>query len=163
MVSQSKVAGAAVRRNTATPRLGVWRAEPLLLERAREAVSRHHDGVDPASDLAKLVERRSHLSSRLVDPLHRGPIAGELFLEQAELQREGHQPLLGSIVEVALQALTFILRGHDVARETPATLRAARVQPDLLREVGPSSLHCPSETTSTAPSTTLMAVSSSIA
>jgi hypothetical protein len=72
--------------------------------------------VEPASDLAKLVERRGHLSSRLLDPLPRSSIPSELFLEQAEVQRERDQPLLGPVVEVALQALTFTPRGLDDPR-----------------------------------------------
>ena len=79
-------------------------------------MTRDHGRVDPSSDLTELVERRGYLSSRLVDPLHRRSIPSELFLEQPEVQREGDQPLLGPVVEVALQALTFTLRGLDDPR-----------------------------------------------
>ena len=87
-----------------------------LLECHREAVTRDHGGVDPSSDLAQLVERRGHLSSRFVNPLRCRLIRLELFLEQAEVQREGHQPLLGPIVEVALKTLTLILCRLDDPR-----------------------------------------------
>ena len=102
-----------------------------LLERYGEAVTRDHGGVDPARDLAQLVERRGDLSSA---PRRSARVADrplELFLEQAEVQREGDQPLLGAVVEVALQTLTFILRGLDDPRARPAQLFEPRAKLDV--------------------------------
>lgn len=45
-----------------------------------------------------------------------------MILEEGEVQRESDQPLLGSVVQVALKALTFSLGGLDDSRARPAQL-----------------------------------------
>src|SRR3954467_12337474 len=74
-----------------------------------------HGGMEAARDGAKLVERDSDLVSRLIETRARVLIAGDLLLEQAELERERDQPLLGTVVQVALQSLPLPLSCLDHA------------------------------------------------
>src|SRR3954454_1963739 len=74
-----------------------------------------HGGMEAARDGAKLLERDSNLVSRLIETRARVLIAGDLLLEQAELERERDQPLLGTVVQVALQSLPLPLSRLDHA------------------------------------------------
>src|SRR3954469_25273442 len=81
-----------------------------------------HRGVEAARDGAKLVERDSDLLSRLIETRARVLIAGDPLLEQAELERERDQPLLGTVVQVALQSLPLPLSRLDHAGARPLQL-----------------------------------------
>src|SRR6059058_3089953 len=66
--------------------------------------------MDPAGQLAQLVEREPELLLRPFDELQRAPV----LLRKAvagEAQREGerNEPLLGAVVEVALEAPPFLV------------------------------------------------------
>src|SRR6266516_5276728 len=69
--------------------------------------------MQAARDGAKLVERDRDLAPRLVEPRARVAVAGHLFLQQAQLERERDQPLLGSIMQIALQPLALTLPRLD--------------------------------------------------
>jgi hypothetical protein len=64
---------------------------------------------------------------RPVDPLPCGSVPLELLLELAEVERQGHEPLLSPIVEVALQALAFLCADSTIrAREPRSSSSRAR-------------------------------------
>ena len=69
----------------------------------------------PARQLAQLVDRHGDLGDRAVErrarALRRG---GELVLRVAQRETDRHEPLLGAVVEVALDAPTLLVGGrHD--------------------------------------------------
>ena len=63
--------------------------------------------MQAARDGTKLVERDRDLAPRLVEPRARVAVAGHLLFQQAQLERERDQPLLGSIMQIALQPLAL--------------------------------------------------------
>ena len=93
-----------------------------LFERDCKAVSADDGRVEPMRDLAKLLERGRDLPPRLSEALARFRIASELLLELVQLERQCDEPLLGAVVEVALQALSFRPTGLDDPRPRPAQL-----------------------------------------
>src|SRR3954451_24356666 len=74
-----------------------------------------HGGMEAPRNGAKLVERDSDLLPRLIETRASVLIARDLLLEQAELERERDQALLGAVVQVALQSLPLPLSGLDHA------------------------------------------------
>src|SRR3954452_16582164 len=78
-----------------------------------QTMAAQHGGMEAARHGAKLVERDSDLLPRLIETRARVLIAGDLLLEQAELERERDQPLLGTVVQVALQSLPLPLSRLD--------------------------------------------------
>ena len=84
-----------------------------LLERDRQPVTREHGRMEPARDGAQLLERHRDLALRLVQSLPRIGVVAQLLLEHAQLEREGDQPLLRAVVQVALQPLPLPLPGLD--------------------------------------------------
>ena len=81
--------------------------------------------MDPARDVAQLLERRRDLAARLLEPRARVGVVVQLALEQAQLERQRHEPLLRAVVEVALEALALLLAGLDHPRaRAPAAPRA---------------------------------------
>src|SRR5215212_11107225 len=101
--------------------------------------------VDTAGDVAKLGERERDLVPRLTEATGRVGVVTQAFLEQAEIEREGDQPLLGAVVKVALQALPFALAGLDHAGARTSELDEARselcVQPPVLESNRGSRAH----------------------
>src|SRR5687767_5038321 len=82
-----------------------------LLERDGEPMAAHDGRVNTLSDLAQLLQRRIDLVSRPRKLGCRAAVADELLLEQAQLERERHQAMLRTVVEVALQSLPLALAG----------------------------------------------------
>jgi len=66
-------------------------------------VAAHYCRVEASCDLAELVQRSCNLSPRLNEASRRLRIVGQAFLEQAQLERKGNQPLLGSVVQIAFE------------------------------------------------------------
>src|SRR5881396_706132 len=89
---------------------GNGRARSHALEGRSEPTLRQHRRMDPAGQLAQLVEGELELLLRPFDELERAPV----LLRKAvagESQREGErdEPLLGAVVEVALEAPPFLV------------------------------------------------------
>ena len=62
--------------------------------------------MDPARELAQLVERELELLLRTLEQLERSPVLlGETVAGEAEREGERDEPLLRAVVEVALEAL----------------------------------------------------------
>jgi hypothetical protein len=84
--------------------------------------------VDAARKLAQLLERARELTARL---LQRAPCVGivaEPPLEHPEVERERDQPLLGAVVQVALEPAPLALGGLEDARARAAQLVELGVQ-----------------------------------
>ena len=70
--------------------------------------------MDAAGELTQLLERLRQLVAGGRDEcLGRRRVAADVGLDQAELQREGDQPLLGAVVQVALEPPPFRVAGRD--------------------------------------------------
>jgi len=85
-------------------------------ERRVQAAVGQDRRVDAADELAQLREGRLRLLVRFVEqPARRLRVAaGELVARHAEVEREGHEPCLDAVVEVALEpAPLLLLRSHD--------------------------------------------------
>ena len=92
-------------------------------QRRREAAVAEHDGVDAAGQLAQLGGRRRELGHRLVEQLAGHLRVGvELAARQAQVHGERHQPLLGAVVEVALDPAPLGVAGVDDAGARGAQL-----------------------------------------
>ena len=96
------------------------------LERGPEAAVRENGRVDSSRELAKLLERLSELCLRAGEQLERGfAVALQPRLEQAERDREGHEPLLCAVVEVPLErAARHLLGAHEPGSRGAQLLRA---------------------------------------
>ena len=94
---------------------GDRRAGDDRLQSDLQTVPAQHGGMQATRDGAKLVERDGDLVSCLIETRARVLIASDLLLEQAELERERDQPLLGAVVQVALQSLPLPLSRLDHA------------------------------------------------
>ena len=85
--------------------------------------------MEAAGDVAELVERDGDLAACAWSSRARASaIAGQLLLEQAELERERDQPLLRAVVQIALQSLALLLAGLDHACARAAQLLQVRLQ-----------------------------------
>ena len=71
--------------------------------------------MQAACDIAELVERGADLLAGGVDSRLRLGVVRELAAEQLQLERERDQPLLGPVVEIALEPLALLLPGLDDA------------------------------------------------
>ena len=71
--------------------------------------------MDPAREIAELLERLRELALHLLELPACGRVLPDFLLEQAELEREGDEPLLRSVVQVPFQALALFLAGLDCA------------------------------------------------
>src|SRR4029450_10108828 len=98
------------------------------LERHFQSVSAQDSRMDAAGDVAELLERASDLTTRLIDPSLSFRIRAQPLLEQAELEREGDQPLLRAVVEIALQSLPLPLACSYHPRAGALQLFEARLQ-----------------------------------
>ena len=86
--------------------------------------------MDAARELAQLAQRggsssRARSSRRAADV----GVALQLALGQAELERQGDEPLLGAVVQVALEAAA--LEGRDVEQPGAGTLELLDAGPQL--------------------------------
>ena len=73
--------------------------------------------MEAAHELADLLERERELGLRRVDQLrHLGRIGLEAALDQVQMERDGHEPLLGAVVQVALDAAPLGVAGGDDPR-----------------------------------------------
>ena len=88
---------------------------------------RRHRGVEPASDVAQLVERRrrSRVAPRPRPPCLLRVSSPSSRLEPAELERQRHQSLLGAVVQVPFQAFSALLTGFEDVRAGSTPLRRA--------------------------------------
>src|SRR6187200_3705234 len=85
--------------------------------------------MDPPRELAQLLERASELVAGGVEqPAGRHRIDLELAPREPELQRQRHQPLLGAVVEVALEASALEHRDLHEPRPRAAEVLEARVE-----------------------------------
>ena len=130
-----RLVAAGPRRSTVEPdRDRSVRGERL--ERDRQPVPAEHRRVQAARDVAQLLERERDLASR---PTRAGACASgspsSMLLEQAELERERDQPLLGAVVEVALEPLALLLSGLDHAPARAPQLLEPRLQLGLQARV----------------------------
>ena len=73
--------------------------------------------MQPAHELADLLERECELGLGRVDQLrHLGRVGLEAALDQVEMERDGHEPLLGAVVQVALDTAPLGVAGGDDPR-----------------------------------------------
>ena len=72
-----------------------------------QPVPAEHGGIDAAGDVPQLGQRRRHLLLRPPQPMPGRVVAGRVA-EQAQLQRQRDQALLGAVVQVALQPLPLL-------------------------------------------------------
>src|SRR5215208_6769699 len=96
------------------------RTRSELAERDGEPMSADHRGVNPTRDLTQLVQRRVDLVTRVFELSRRAAVAGELLLEQTQLERERNEPVLGAVMQIALQSLPLPLTGFDDPRARAA-------------------------------------------
>ena len=92
------------------------------LERDLKTVPAQHGRVDASCDVAQLFERERDLAPRLIQPRRRFSVAREALFQQGQLERQGDQPLLRTVVEAPLQPLTLLLSGVDQPPARPAQL-----------------------------------------
>ncbi len=98
-------------------------------ERCLEAVVAEHRRVDAAGELAQLGGRLVELRKGFVQQLAgRGRVVVELAAHQAQAHGQRHQPLLGAVVEVALDPAAFLVPGLDDAGARGAQLGYLRLQ-----------------------------------
>ena len=100
-------------------------------ERDAEPVAGDHSRVQAVGDRAQLLERDRDLLAGGFDLRLRLGIVGELVGVHPELERERDQPLLGAVVEVALEPLALLLAGLDHARARALELLQLRLELDL--------------------------------
>ena len=104
---------------------GRARREPL--QRRGQPVLEHRR-VEPARELAQLGHRQRELVARRRHELLRRRVVVDAALQQAQLERDRDEPLLGAVVEVALEpAALGVARRHDPLARRPQ-LHDARAQ-----------------------------------
>ena len=111
--------GAAASWRPGTPliRTGTGARVGERLQRRAEAAVAEERRVDAAREVAQLLHRELGLLARLGDQA-RGRAAGSLCqarLGEAEREGDGDQPLLGAVVQVALDAPALLVGGGDDA------------------------------------------------
>ena len=111
---------------------GQRRAGRDRAQRGAEPTVGEHGGVDAVGQVAQLAQRGAELLPRGGhEPLLLGP-GREPSAERAELQRERHEPLLGAVVEVALEPAALAVPRLDDPRAAPRAAR--RLRGDVLDE-----------------------------
>ena len=86
------------------------------LEGSREAAVGEYGGMDPAGQVAQFAQARVQVIARSGKNSPRTVgVAVELLLQHRQLERRGHQPLLCSIVQVALDPATRLVGRRDQA------------------------------------------------
>ena len=94
-----------------------------------------HRRVNAPRHVTQLLERQCDLAYRLIQAIHGIGVADKPLLEHAQLEREGDQPLLRSVVEVAFESLPLVLAGLDHSAARALQLLGALSAP---REAGRS-------------------------
>ena len=90
---------------------------------SQAALGQHHR-VDAARELAELGGGVGRSSTRLVEQLARlGGVVVDPRARHAQLERELDQPLLGAVMEVALEPSPCLVGGLDDPRPRRAQLR----------------------------------------
>src|SRR5512134_1155355 len=88
-----------------------------------------YDGrVDPSRDIPKLLERRRDLPPCLIETCPRFGIAVQALFEQAQLERQGNEPLLCAVVKVPLESPALVLTSIDDPRARALELLQASSQ-----------------------------------
>ena len=88
--------------------------------------------MDPARELAQLLERLRELVGRRRDELLRQRGVGtDAVVDHPELERDGDEPLLRAVVEVALQPPPLRVARGDEALARGAQLREPALGLDL--------------------------------
>src|ERR687897_63072 len=88
-----------------------------------------HDGrVDAARDIAKLLERRRDLAPCLIETCPRFGITVQALFEQAQLERQGNEPLLCAVVKVPFESPALVLASVDDPRARALELFQASPQ-----------------------------------
>jgi hypothetical protein len=93
---------------------GKRRARGERLERSAEPLLGQDLGMHPARQLAELLDRDLQLGDGVGEhTLELGIALRQLTLCDAQLERQRHEPLLGPIVQVALDPATLLVAGGD--------------------------------------------------
>ena len=123
------------------------RARGQRIERGLETVVEHR-GMDPARELTQLLQRPGELVAGRLDRLDHLRVALDAALDHAQLERHGHQALLGPVVEVALEPPPLRVARSDetLARgaQLAEPLTGLRLQPRVVerdRRRGRDGLH----------------------
>ena len=99
-----------------------------VAQRRPEAALGQHRGMDAAREVAQLADRALGLVARLTDEVERVVAAPEPVARHPQVQRDGDEPLLRPVVQVALQAPALGVGGGDDARLRGAQVDDARVE-----------------------------------
>ena len=87
------------------------------LQGRAKALLREGGGVQPARELAQFLECLVELLRRAREQrLERLAAGVELHAHEAQRQRQGDEPLLRAVVQVALQLAPLLVAGFDDAR-----------------------------------------------
>ena len=114
---------------------GHRRAGGQRLDRRAQAAVGQDGGMDPAGQLAQLVEALGELVLRLREQLAGGGrVLAQRRLDQAQVERDGDQPLLRAVVQVALQPPALGVAGLDDARAGGGELLVRLGVGDRLRD-----------------------------
>ena len=97
------------------------------LQRNLQPVTAEHGRVQAAGHGAQLLERGRDLAPRPLELSRRLGVVRQVPLEHAQLERERDEPLLGAVVEVALEPLALLLAGLDHARARALELLQLRL------------------------------------
>ena len=102
------------------------------VERGREAALGQRHRMDAPCQLAQVVERARQLVDRVIQALlERGVVRG-LDPQCPQREQQDHEPLLGAVVEVALEPATgFVGRGDDPCARGPHLFLLPLALPDI--------------------------------
>ena len=88
--------------------------------------------MQAAGELAQLGGRLAELARRLLEQLlRRRGVGVELLAREPQVERQRDQPLLGAVVEVALEAAALVVGGLDDPRPRRAQLLDPGAQLDV--------------------------------
>ena len=122
----ASTAGDSLRSGTALTTVGTAERSARAVMAGPRPASVRIARVDAAGELAQLLDRELELSGRLVGGSDRVrvPATGviEALPKQPQGQRQGHQPLLRAIVQVALEPSSLLVGGFDDACARAADL-----------------------------------------
>src|SRR3954465_12899432 len=91
----------------------------------------HHGGVQAMGNVAKLRQGNGDLLAGLSEASFGLWVALEPLLQEAQLERQADQALLGAVMKVALQALALLLPDFDHTPPGATQLLEARPQLDV--------------------------------
>ena len=105
------------------------RASRECPERRPEPLLGQHRRVDPLRQLAQLLERGSQLGIRLGQQLAGAVrLRAELISDELQREAEAEQPLLGAVVQIALEPAPLLVAGRDDPRARGTQLHQLRAQ-----------------------------------